>query len=160
MNITVRPMEPFEGSTFLEMHSRSVRGLGAHSYSPEVLDAWAAKFDPVAITAFLRNPDNEIRLIAEIDGTPAGLGAIVVSKSELRACYVVPEAVRRGVGAAIVREIERIARQHALKELELLASLNAQPFYERLGYKSEEQTSHVFSSGIRMPAIRMRKRLK
>lgn len=152
-------MDPSEGRTFLEMHSRSVRGHGAQCYSPEVLDAWAAKFDSAAVDEFLRNPDSEIRLIAEIDGTPAGIGAIVVSKSELRACYVVPEAARRGVGTAIVREIERIARQHALAELELLASVNALPFYETLGYRPEGQIQHILATGIRMAAIRMRKRL-
>ena len=83
----------------------------------------------------------------------------MISKSELRACYVVPEAARKGVGTAIVCEIERIAGQHALTELELLASLNAEPFYSALGYESEEQTEHVFSTGIRMAAIKMRKRL-
>jgi hypothetical protein len=35
------------------------------------------------LRGFLKNPDDEIRLIAELDGEPVGLGALVVDNSEL-----------------------------------------------------------------------------
>jgi putative acetyltransferase len=40
-----------------------------------------------------------------------GIGELRVATSELRACYVSPDATRKGVGSAIIREIERIAVQ-------------------------------------------------
>ena len=79
------------------------------------------------------NHDDEIRLVAELDGELVGIGALVLADSELRACYVVPAAARKGVGSALVAEIERIARQHGLTHLELLSSLTAEPFYRALG---------------------------
>src|SRR5580693_8291610 len=53
------------------------------------------------IERFLANRDHEIRLMAEVDGELVGIGAVVLNKSELRACYVAPSAVRRGVGSAL-----------------------------------------------------------
>ena len=68
-------------------------------------------------------------LIAELEGEPVAIGAVILKRSELRACYVSPKAARRGCGSVLVREIERLARENGLVRLELAASLNAEPFY-------------------------------
>ena len=159
MAVTVRPMRADEGRTFLDIHARSVRGLAAQHYSPETIDGWAARITDESVRALMRNPDGEIRLLAELDGQPVGLGALVVSKSELCACYVVPETIRKGVGSALVREIERIARNHGLTKLDLESSINAELFYAALGYVVVERHEHVLRSGLRMAAVRMRKEL-
>ena len=44
--------------------------------------------------------------------------------------------------------------------LELDASLNAEPFYAALGYEAVERGEHVLRSGLRMAAVKMRKNLK
>jgi putative acetyltransferase len=49
-------------------------------------------------------------LIAEIAGRVVGIGAAVFESVELRACYVAPDAGRKGVGSALVKEIEHAAR--------------------------------------------------
>jgi putative acetyltransferase len=161
MSVVVRLMHDDEGGLFLDIHSRSVRGLAAPHYPAQVIDAWAgpAGVTDEGVRHFLKNPDHEIRLIAEIDGQPAGLGSLVVDNAELRACYVVPEAARRGVGSALVKEIERIAREHGLTHLELHASVNAEPFYAALGYETLERKDHVLRSGLRMAAVKMSKNL-
>jgi putative acetyltransferase len=105
------------------------------------------------------NHDNEIRIVAELDGAVVGIGALVVADSELRACYVAPAAARNGVGSALVAEIERMARHHGLTHLELLSSLTAEPFYRALGYEVEDRVEHVLGSGDRMAAVKMRKGL-
>jgi putative acetyltransferase len=112
-----------------------------------------------AVAFFRVNHDSEIRLVAELDGELVGIGALVLAESELRACYVVPDAARRGVGSALVAEIERTARHHRLTHLELLSSLTAEPFYRALGYEVEGRVEHVLGSGGRMAAVKMRKTL-
>jgi putative acetyltransferase len=114
--------------------------------------------DKKTLAAFTRNPDRELRLLAEVDGVVLGLGALCIKKSELRACYVLPEGARQGIGTALVREIERIALDHHLDHLELLSSINAEPFYASLGYQSDGCTEHVMR-GRPMAAVRMSKRL-
>jgi putative acetyltransferase len=158
MAVLVRPLHGDEARRFLEIHHESVRGLAAKDYPAAVIEAWA----PLPITderlqRFLQNRDDEIRLIAEIDGEPVGIGALVVGNSELRACYVLPGAARRGVGAAIVREIERIARAHGLACLQLESSVTAEPFYTALGYRVEHRGEHRIARDVSMDAVRMRK---
>ena len=144
---------------YIDIHHRSVRGLASGHYGAEVIDAWARPFSTEDLRDLERNDDGEIRLIAELGGAAVGIGALVVADSELRACYVVPEAARMGVGSAIVREIERIAKAEGLTGLTLQASVNAEPFYVALGYQVVERGEHVLRGGQRMAAVKMTKTL-
>jgi putative acetyltransferase len=160
-SVIVRPIRDGEARSFLEIQRAAVRGLAAEDYPRSVIEEWA----PVPVTdtavAFFRlNHDEEIRLVAELEGQLAGIGALVLGGSELRACYVTPAAARKGVGSALVAEIERIARQHELTHLELHSSLTAEPFYRALGYVVEDRIEHVLGSGKRMAAVKMRKSLE
>jgi putative acetyltransferase len=125
--IVVREMCSMDARAFLEVHHAAVRGTAAVDYPLAVIESWAPM--PVTEEATDRvraNRDNECRLIAEIDGQVVGIGALVVESSELRACYVAPAAGRRGVGSALVHEIERAARERGLSVLELDSSITAQ----------------------------------
>ena len=153
-------MRDDEARSFLEIQRAAVRGLAAKDYPASVIDTWAPlPVTDTAVAFFRVNHDSEIRLVAELDGELVGIGALVLAESELRACYVVPDAARRGVGSALVAEIERTARHRGLTHLELLSSLTAEPFYQALGYEVEDRVEHVLGSGGRMPAVKMRKTL-
>jgi putative acetyltransferase len=157
--VKVRPLRADEGRLFLEIHAASIRGLAANHYPPEVIDAWQIPATENAVRRLMENPDREIRLVAELDGEAVGIGALVLETSELRACYVAPHAARRGCGAALVREIERLARDNGLTGLELAASVNAEPFYRALGYEVRDRGEHVLRTGHRMAAVMMAKSL-
>jgi putative acetyltransferase len=148
-----------DSRAYIDIHHRSVRGLASGHYGADVIDAWARPVSANDLHDLERNDDGEIRLIAELGGSAVGIGALVVADSELRACYVLPEAARRGVGAAIVREIERIAIGEGLAQLTLQASVNAEPFYAALGYEVIERGEHLLRGGQRMPAVTMAKPL-
>ena len=161
MSDSIRPMRAREARRFLEIQRASVRDIAAKDYPASVIEKWA----PLPITdeiveRFLRNRDREIRLMAEIDGHAVAIGALVVASSELRACYVAPGAARRGVGSAVVAEIERLACEHGLAHLELESSLTAEPFYTALGYRVLARGELMIAPGVPMAAIRMRKQLK
>jgi len=156
--IIVREMRADESRRFLEIHHDAVRALASKDYPPAVLDAWAPlPITDAAVERFLTNRDNEIRLIAELDGEAVGIGAIVVAKGELRACYVAGRAARQGVGSAIVAAIERIAIAHGLTELHLESSLTAELFYARAGYSVEARSELTIGRGVQMSAVKMRK---
>jgi putative acetyltransferase len=161
MSIKVRKMLTEDARTFLEVHHAAVRGIAAKDYSPEVVEDWA----PIPVTErdverFLANPDDEIRVVAEIDGKIVGIGCLVVANCELRACYVAPNAAHNGVGSALVREIERIARDHGLAYLQMDSSITAEPFYSHHGYSVHQRNEHTLNSGRSMPCIKMAKVLK
>ncbi len=160
MSVIVREMRPEEARRFLEIHHGAVRGIAAKDYPASVVEAWARPITDQVIERFLANRDQEVRLVAEIDGELVGIGAIVIGNSELRACYVAPNAARRGVGSALVADIERIAREHGLDYLQLESSTTAEPFYSALGYQVESRGELFLSPGVPMAAVKMRKRLE
>ena len=167
--LTVRPLRSDEGRTYLEVVNRAIRGLPVEPnfssadprtrYTPEAIAGWIVPVTDETLRDLLRNPDHEIRLVAELDGLVVGIGALILERAELRACYVVPEAARRGCGTALVREMERIAREHGLARLQLAASLNAEPFYAANGYVVTERSEVVLRNGHRMAAVWMAKSL-
>lgn len=159
MAIVVRALGAGEGRLYLEIVNAAIRGLARTHYTPAAIEGWVVPMTEATLDDFERNPDSEIRLVAELDGTPSGIGALVVAESELRACYVLPGAARRGCGAAIVGALERLARQQGLTRLHLAASLNAEAFYARMGYTVRARTHITLRSGHTMAAIRMERDL-
>lgn len=161
MTVTVREMCREDGRSFIEVRNAAVRGIAVKDYPREVIENWAGP--PVTeamLERFFVNPGKEIRLVAEIDGVIVGMGALVIATNELRACYVSPSATRRGVGSAIIHEIERIAEENGLTFLQMDSSLTAEPFYKALGYEVLEYGEHVLRSGHPMACVKMRKSLR
>lgn len=144
---------------YLEIVSRAIRGLATEHYPPDAIAGWIPQVTDETLHDLTLNTDQEIRLVAELHGIPSGVGALVVAGSELRACYVLPEAARRGCGSALVLEIERLAREHGLKRLELAASLNAEAFYASRGYRVRERSSVVLRNQHRLACVWMEKDL-
>ncbi len=62
---------------------------------------------------------------------------------------------RRGVGELILDQLERVARERGLAEIELHAQAYVEPFYRRAGYRPEGE--HFEEAGI--DHVLMRKRL-
>ena len=160
MAVTVRPLRNDEIRLYLEIHERAVRGLAAGHYSRDDIEGWVVPATDENLRRLALNPDREIRLIAELDGEPVGMGALVLEQSELRAVYVSPEGARRGCGTALVHEIERIARDNGVARLTLHASLNAKRFYGGLGYETLDRTAVVLPNDHRMAVVRMGKDLQ
>lgn len=159
MAVTVRPLRDDEVRLYLEIHERAIRGLAGRHYSQEDIEGWVVPATDESLRRLTLNADREIRLIAELDGEPVGIGALVVGESELRAVYVAPEGARQGCGSALVCEIERIARSNGVTRLTLHASLNAERFYANFGYSVLERTKVALPNGHRMAVVRMGKDL-
>jgi len=90
-------------------------------------------------------------------GKIIGFGSIVPNNSELRALHVLAEHGRKGVGRAIVDQLESWAREAGVKDLRLDASINAIAFYEAIGFISLERGEHRTPSGLSMACMRMSK---
>ena len=157
--MTVRPLRNDEVRLYLEIHERAVRGLAATHYSRDDIEGWVVPATDENLRRLTLNADREIRLVAELDGKPVGIGALVLEESELRAVYVSPEGARQGCGSALVQEIERIASNNQVARLTLHASLNAEQFYADLGYDVIERTEVALPNDHRMAVVRMGKDL-
>jgi putative acetyltransferase len=106
-----------------KVHHAAIRGLASKDYSSEVIETRAPMpITPQHVEGVQSNLEGEYRLVAEIDGRLVGISSIVAQKNELRACYVLPSASRRGVGSALLRKIERAAREQGSTYLEAKSS--------------------------------------
>jgi putative acetyltransferase len=158
--LTIREMRPDDAQAFLEVHHAAVRAIATKDYPPSVIEAWAPlPLTEDAVERVRKNVEKEYRLIAEVDGKIVGIGALVLEKAELRACYVAPEASRKGVGSALVREIERIACKRGLHYLILDSSVTAERFYASLGYEVRDRGEHILDSGRSMACVKMHKEI-
>src|SRR2546425_9331811 len=103
MAVVIREMRLDEARAFLEVHHAAILGIAATDYPDTVIAAWAAPISDAMIQRFLENRDNETRIVAEVGGQIVGIGALVISNAELRACYVAPDVARTGIGTALVK---------------------------------------------------------
>ena len=104
MVVTVRRLRDDEIRLYLEIHERAIRGLAGSHYSQGAIEGWVVPPTDENVRRLGSNADREIRLVAELDGRPVGIGALVLETAELRAVYVAPEGARQGCGTALVQE--------------------------------------------------------
>lgn len=61
----------------------------------------------------------------------------------------------KGVGRSIFRACEESAKKHNFQRFEVLSSLNAEGFYQSLGFERIELVQTAMPQEIRFPCIRM-----
>jgi putative acetyltransferase len=154
---------PADARAILEAHRSAVRTTAATHYSQAIIDEWApVHVAPGRVKTFeqwIERGEELIVVAVDSDETVVGFGSIVPSNSELRAVYVAAEQARKGVGRAILSQLETFAQEAGLSELRMDASMNAVAFYEANGFASLGRGEHAMSSGNLMPCMRMSKSL-
>lgn len=80
--------------------------------------------------------DTADHVVAVLDGAVVATGRLVTQDGVgvVGRMAVLPEARRRGVGAAVLGLLERRARERRLPAVELHAQVHAADFYRRAGY--------------------------
>jgi len=138
------------------VHGASIRGLCATDYTPEQIDAWAS---PARIEQYQFAIAQHEFYVAVSGDNVVGFSELDRERGEVKAVYVDPAWSRRGVGRALLAELERAARGHRLTELRLEASLTAERFYLAAGYRAIARRTHMLSSGSGLACVEMRKAL-
>ena len=113
-----------------------------HNGDGPTLARWLGNKTIETFAVWLRDPNNYV-VVGVLEGDVKGVGLIEKS-GDLRLCYVHPDHQRRGLGRAIVDELEKQATRWGLCEIRLTSSANAKTFYERHGYVSAGQPIHEF----------------
>ncbi len=156
-DITIRPATPEDGAGIVEIRHNAIQNVPAAYYDQFALDEWSESSEG-SIQRLLSN-SADIRIVAVINSEIVGYGELVTKENLLGACYVLPSAAGKGVGRAIVAELERIAREHGITYLQLDSSLNAERFYLCCGYRITERGKHIMPSGSVMDCVKMHKDL-
>ncbi len=77
--------------------------------------------------------------------------------AKIRAFFVAPAFIRRGLGARLLAVCEAAAAERGFTAFELGATLTGEPLYARHGYAVVERISTPLSDGITLPIVRMAK---
>jgi GNAT superfamily N-acetyltransferase len=132
----------------------AIRQLCTSHYSATEIEAWAGPLPP----GWYRNVIGERELFVAVEGdTIIGFGQLNLDTADIDAIYVHPSASRQGVGTALLRRLEDIARQHALGSLRLAASLNSVPFYDAMGFHRKRETKFPLLPGVEIASVVMEK---
>ena len=127
----------------------------AGSYSLNQLEEWTGGTTSRAFADAVE----ERLLVATVGDHVAGTGMIDLTTGKIDAIFVHPAYMKRGIGAAMVRHLESLARSEKLLELKLDSTLNAAPFYRALGFEGDEIAPFHSPRGLIMDCVPMTKRL-
>jgi predicted GNAT family N-acyltransferase len=98
-------------------------------------------------------------MVYEKDKIPVGVGRVHFNSAEeaqVRYMAVEEDQQGKGIGAIILKELERSAAQKGAKIIMLNARDNAVTFYEKYGYEVVKKSHTLFDS---IPHFEMRKEL-
>jgi HAD superfamily hydrolase (TIGR01509 family) len=115
---------------------RSITELCAadHGNDPDILARWLANKTPESVAAWLAAPGQRV-VVAEADGRMVGVAAAREDGSVLRN-YAAPGFTRRGVGTALMADLEAWMRARGAREARLESTLTARGFYHARGYRA------------------------
>jgi ribosomal protein S18 acetylase RimI-like enzyme len=91
--------------------------------------------------------------LGELDPAPPAVD--VEGDAEVRGLYFAKAACGRGWGAAMMEHLEALARGYGSRTVRVDGTLNAKPFYERMGYEERLRRTYRFPSGVEVPSVRM-----
>jgi GNAT superfamily N-acetyltransferase len=118
----------------------------------------AAVYGAYASTLFIESLGSFESVVAELDGRPAGFAQLDPKDGRLRALFVDAEDQGRGLGLALLTEIEVRAARRGCARVHGAMSLNAVPFYARAGFRALGGEERLMSTGVVVPIVRMEKR--
>jgi putative acetyltransferase len=156
----VRPAVPSDADAICAVHVASIRGLCAADYTAEQIDGWAGAKHPDGYRRAMAA--GERMFVAELQ--PGGAGNLVIGLAgvhgnEVRAVYVHPDHVGRGVGGALLAALEEQALSDGFETLLLHSTLNARSFYLKHGYRDEGDAVFELRPGLHLPCVKMTKPL-
>jgi GNAT superfamily N-acetyltransferase len=158
---TVRPAAPADAGTLAAVHLDSISGLGARGYTAEQVAAWRAPCNP---QRYVENMARGERFFLAFGGggrpEPLGFSSYRVEAGRHRiATYVVSSGARSGVGTALFRAAEDLARACGAPEIHVDASVVSVEFYLSLGFVELGRGVHPMRAGGELACVFMRKTL-
>lgn len=128
----------------------TVHTVNARDYTTAQLDAWAPQTREPA--AWAKSFQGHVCLVAEEDGVIVGFADMDVAQGYLDRLYVHKDHQRRGIATALCDALEALAAGAVTVQ----ASLTAEPFFRRRGYRLLVRQT-VERGGVALSNAMMRK---
>jgi len=131
MEYEVRRAQARDASDISRVIIRALRETNAKDYTPDIIARVELSFDPAAVEQLIGRRTVFVGLVGDrIVGTGSLDGDIV------RTMFVCPDMQGRGIGRSLLCAIEAAARERQIAVLTVPASVSAESFYARLGFKA------------------------
>jgi GNAT superfamily N-acetyltransferase len=176
--LSIRPARAADAEMLEALQQLALRRLAASHYPACQIEAGlklVGTLDPTLI-------EDGTYYVAEVDGLMVGCGgwsfrahilgndqSILSDPSRkldpcadaarIRAVFVHPDWTRHGIARRLVGTAEAAAREAGFRHVTLVSTLNAEPLYRSLGYRSIERMHLKLPDLVRLPAVRMAKEL-
>ena len=180
MEFFLRKAEPADIPTLRVLIEASVRGLQAGDYSPSQIDSALASVYGVDSQLIADGTYFAVEAQAE-GGRIVACGGWSKRKTlyggdvwkgredslldpakdaaKIRAFFVHPEWVRRGIGTILLDACEQAAFEAGFRRLEMGATLSGVPLYKARGYVAVKDLSVPLANGESLPIVHMEKQL-
>lgn len=130
-DLVLRPARPGDGPAVFEVTRQSVRGLARNYYSAAQIEGWMGERTPAFYEALIAKGR---MVVAEREGTV--IGFVDAEPGEVTRLFILPEAAGMRLGARLLEiGIEKARRGHD-GPVKVEATVNAQGFYQRYGFKA------------------------
>ena len=154
----IRPAEVADVAAIMAVQEASIMALGVAAYGPAKARAWA-RFGLEQSDALLAQGRF---FVAELDGRVIAVSGWSADAERddtawIRYVFVHPDVAGRGVGRSLMRASEASALRSGRRRLRLWSSLNAQPFYARLGYRRVRSARWAVEPGVELDYLLMAK---
>lgn len=154
--LIIRPYRPADAIGLARLFHRAVHEGASQHYTEEQRAAWSP--EPPTSEGWRARVEEAETIVAERDGAHLGFMTLDMDTGYLDFAYVAPEAMGRGVAASLYAVIEGRARVKGHVRLETEASLLAEPFFHRHGWRLVRRQM-VERGGVEIPNALMEKRL-
>jgi GNAT superfamily N-acetyltransferase len=146
---TIRKASRGDAPTIHELHTASVTTLCRTHYSPDLISRWLENRAP---EGYYQGIDKGDMFVCEFEGNIVGFGH--AAPGEILAIFVHPDRVCQGVGSFLLSHGLELARRGHRGPIKLIASLNAQAFYEKHGF-TETMRYSVKRNNVDIPVVEM-----
>jgi len=137
LDCLIRPAQREDAEGISHVVISALRETNAKDYSEAVIARVEQSFSPAAVSDLL-----ERRLVFVAINSDGIVGTASLDGQVVRTVFVEPQCQGRGIGRALMAEVERAAVERDVAVLTVPSSVTAEPFYAKLGFKSVRDSYH------------------
>ena len=145
MSCRIRSYTESDLPRLARVYRDAIRGVGAQYYTPEQIDAWSSFAEDTG--EFRQWLDEAAIFVAENElAAPVGFAGLE-ERGRISSLFVAPEAMRRGVGSALLARLMHEVSERRLTRVTTDASEFSRPLFEKFGFKVR-RTEHTTFRGV------------
>lgn len=133
MDLTIRSYAEGDARPLAEVFHRAVHEGAASRYTPEERAAWSPRI--LDTRSWEHRLADAETVVADTPDGPVGFMTFDPASGYLDLAFVLPDTMGKGVAASLYAVLEGRARALGLSRLETEASLLAEPFFARQGWR-------------------------